>query len=265
MPEGDTVAKLAAALGPLLQGAVPARVEVRGAAAAELAGRRVAGVHALGKHLFVEFDGGLLLRSHLGMYGSWHRYGHGEPWQRPARQASLVLDLGDRVLVCFNAREVEVLPAAGLRHRDLLARLGPSLVQPGADLPAAVARARSAVEGDAPLVDVLLDQRVASGIGNVYKSEVLFLEGLHPRTTLGSTDDERLAAVFARAADLMRRNLGGGPRVTRLDEPGSEPLWVYGRRGRPCLRCGTPVAYARMGRTQRSTYWCPRCQPSQPH
>jgi endonuclease-8 len=262
VPEGDTVAKLAAALGSLLRGAVLSRVQVQGSPEANLAGRRVEGVYALGKHLFVEFEGGLLVRSHLGMYGSWHRYGRGEAWQRPVRQASLVLDLGDRLLVCFNAREVEVLAAHGLRHRDLLARLGPSLVESGADLRTAVARARSTLEADAPLVDVLLDQRVASGVGNVYKSEVLFLEGLHPRKVLGSTDDDRLAAVFARVADLMRRNLGGGRRVTRFGEPGGEPLWVYRRRGRPCLRCGAPIQYARMGRTPRATYWCGHCQPS---
>ncbi|MCU0936370.1 MAG: formamidopyrimidine DNA glycosylase [Gammaproteobacteria bacterium] len=261
MPEGDTVAKLAAALGPLLAGAAPVRVEVRGAPSGALDGRRVEGVHAVGKHLFLAFEGGRLLRSHLGMYGSWHRYGRGEPWQRPARQASIVIDLGERVVVCFNAREVEVLRADGLRHRDLLARLGPSLAGPGPDLAAAVARARSTLEDATPLTDLLLDQRVASGVGNVYKSEVLFLEGLHPGKTLAATGDDRLAAVFARAADLMRQNLGGGPRVTRFDDPGSDPLWVYGRRGRPCLRCGSPIRYARTGRTQRSTYWCPRCQP----
>jgi endonuclease-8 len=262
MPEGDTVHKLAVALEGSLVGRALVRGEVWGAPIALPASTRVTRVFARGKHLFVETDAGLLVRSHLGMHGSWHRYAPGEPWRRPARQASLVLETGAEVLVCFNAREVECLPAAGLRHRDLAARLGPSLLDPGLSPAQIAGRARSALPPGTPLADLLLDQGVASGVGNVYKSEVLFLEGRAPLAPLASVDDEALAALYARARDLMARNLGGGPRVTRLDGDGAGGLWVYGRRGRPCLRCGTPVRYARLGRTRRSTYWCPRCQPS---
>jgi endonuclease-8 len=264
VPEGDTVHKLAAALRAGLAGVPVARVEVAGDALAALAGQEVDDVFSRGKHLFIAFDQGILIRSHLGMHGRWHRYGAGEPWQRPARQASLALWTGDRVFVCFNAREVECLPRAGLRHRDLADRLGPDLTDPGVDVTGLAERARARLPPGAPLADVLLDQGVAAGVGNVYKSEVLFLEGQHPLRRLGETSEETLRRLFSRAVELLRRNLGGGPRVTRGDGgPGSD-LWVYGRGGRPCLRCGALIRSARLGCTLRPSFWCPRCQPEPP-
>ena len=104
------------------------------------------------------------------------------------------------------------------------------------------------------------DQRVASGIGNVYKSEVLFIERLPPDLPLANVSDEQLAACFLLAAELLKRNLGGGMRVTRFENDSAGRVWVYGRTGQPCLECDTPIKSRRMGRNHRGTFWCPACQ-----
>ena len=260
MPEGDTVHKLSVRLHAALAGARARSVDVPACYAPALSGRRFLGVDCRGKHLFIRFDNALAVRVHLGMYGSWHRYAPGEPWKKPARQARLVFRTEKAVLVCFNAREVALLRDEGLAERDLAHRLGPDLLDPQAGLEAIQARVRQLAGPGTPLADVLLDQRIAAGIGNVYKSEVLCLEGVYPLALLGQVDDERLDALYARAADLLRRNLGGGPRATRPGGEGRERLWVYRRAGRPCLRCGTKVQLTRWGRGLRATYWCPSCQ-----
>lgn len=259
MPEGDTVHKVARALEHDLTGAVVRRVTVEGRPIPGLAGRRVSGIFAKGKHLFIRLEGDAEMRSHLGLYGAWHRYAPAEPWRKPEARASLALWTGHAVFVCFNAREVELLREAGIGERKVMERLGPDLGAPKPDLEIAVRRARELIEAEVPMVDVLLNQRAACGIGNVYKCEVLFLEGVHPRATLGAVADGVLHRLYGTAHRLIRVNLGGAPRATRA---GSGPrLWVYGRGARPCLRCGTPIRYGRLGRSQRASYWCPHCQP----
>jgi endonuclease-8 len=261
MPEGDTIHRLATALAPLLVGRPLAAVRLRGRELAELVGRRVEAVRSLGKHLLVELDDGTLLRSHLGMYGSWHRYRPGDTWRRPSRQATLVVTLADLVLVCFNAREAEWLRGDRPRSRDRLSRLGPDLIREDPSPDRLLARALALLDRDTPVVDLLLDQRVAAGIGNVYKSEVLFVVRRSPLLRLGDLDLAAVGALYGEAARLLRLNLGSGPRVTHdaFDRLGD--LWVYRRGGRPCQVCGTSVKRARLGRLPRSTYWCPSCQP----
>jgi endonuclease-8 len=269
MPEGDTVYKLAAYLDAALRGVGVQAVELLPRFGPSGGARRVAGVGCEGKHLYLHFADGTALRSHLGMYGSWHRYRRGAAWRKPARQASLILRTEAEDFVCFNAKEVEWLKSTGFVHADRSSRLGPDLIQAPFDAPVMLARARTCCAPDAPLADVLLDQRIAAGIGNVYKSEVLFLERMAPLDRLGTVPDEALTRLYARAATLLRRNLGGGPRVTRGrpeavtgrgDRDGG--LWVYGRAGLPCLACGAPVTRALLGARPRSTYWCPGCQPA---
>lgn len=261
MPEGDTVHKLALALAPDLCGRTLDRVQVRGRDLTELAGRAVVSVESLGKHLFFALDNGLSLRSHLGLYGSWHRYRAGEVWLKPARQASLVLRAGDRLWVCFNAREVELDFAAGFRARARRARLGPDLTRedpPPEDL---ARRALGLLPAAAWVTDLLLDQRVASGIGNVYKSEVLFMTRRSPLLRLADLGPADWSALYGTAARLLRANLAGGPRITRPGADGRGTLWVYRRAGLGCFACGQPVQRAPLGRNPRSTYWCPVCQP----
>ena len=260
MPEGDTIHKVANFLAPRLEGVTARRVQIPDPAGTACNGRRIDRVFAHGKHLFIEFDNEMLLRSHLGMHGSWHRYREDEAWQKPRRQASLVLAADDWLYICFNAKEVELIRSPSVRERILGTRLGPDLVHESTDVGEVVSRAREFLAADDPLVDVLLDQRVAAGIGNVYKSEVMFIERLHPTATLGALGDDTLAGCFDLAGRLLRRNLGGGKRVTRFEGDRAGRLWVYRRKDLPCLRCDDRITYARIGKDHRSTYWCERCQ-----
>lgn len=261
MPEGDTIHKLANFLAPALSGQeVRTLTLARPAVNRPMAGRRITDVTARGKHLIIAFDNRLALRSHLGMYGSWHHYAPGADWQKPAAQASVVLETPGRVYVCFNARDVEWVRTPSVRQRVLDMRLGPDLTAGGVALERLPARARELLDPEAPLVDILLDQRVASGIGNVYKSEVLFMRRLAPLQPLGATPDEVLEEVYGLASELLQRNLGGGKRVTRFERDGAGRLWVYGRSGSACLRCGQDIRYARLGRHHRGSYWCRSCQ-----
>ena len=206
-------------------------------------------------------DEGEILRSHLGMDGSWHEYARGERWRLPESQASLVLAAEDRVFVNFLAEEVELLVQGGARERRLDRRVGPDLTADAeVDLDQLARRARALLPPHAPALDLLLDQRVASGLGNVYKSEVLFLEAVEPRTPLAELDDATLQRLYATGRRLLRANLVPGPRTTRGSLPGTGDLWVYRRAGRECLRCGDTVRMERLGRGRRSTYWCPGCQ-----
>jgi endonuclease-8 len=260
MPEGDTIYKLAAYLDAQLRDATLRRVRLQPRFGPSTGPRCVRRVTSEGKHLFVTFDDATQLRSHLGMYGAWHRYGYGEPWRKPARQASVVLEAERSVYVCFNAKEVQWLKLHGFTRADQSNRLGPDLIGDAADADAILRRVPVFAAAQTLLVDLLLDQRVAAGIGNVYKSELLFLEGLSPWTRLADVAEVRIAALYARAAELLADNLGGGPRTTRrtLDRRGH--LWVYGRSGLPCLQCGASVQRARLGANPRSTYWCAQCQ-----
>lgn len=257
MPEGDTIQKVLAALRPYLQQKMLREVVVGREAEPRLGGARVDELFAHGKHLFVVLSRGVVIRVHLGMHGTWHSYRPGEEWRKPAWQASLVLATERDVLVCFHAMEVEVMRREGLRYHDTMRRLGPDLAgEEPVELDAVLARARELLPPETPVVDLLLDQRVASGVGNVYKSEILFLEGVDPARRLGELDPSVLRRLFERGRQLLRANLYG-PRRTR---PGDPPLWVYDRGGRPCLRCGTTLVYAKLGRDLRGTTWCPRCQ-----
>ena len=242
-------------MSPRLVGARVEHVEMDHVARPLLSERVVESVEARGKHLLIGI-GDLYLRTHLGLHGSWHRYPKGATWKRPEAEASLVLRTETETFVCFNAREVDCIKSSRLALHRPLRRLGADLTGESVDIDAIVARARALVPEEL-LATVLLDQRVASGIGNVYKSEVLFLTGYHPASMLSQLGDEAIAATYRVAREQLRLNVGRAFRTTT----GSSPrLWVYARSGQPCLRCANVIAFARMGRG-RSTYWCPRCQP----
>lgn len=261
MPEGDTVHKLAAAMAPVLTSRRLLSIRAKGRDWGHLGGQLIDAVSSRGKHLLIGIGGAWILRTHLGLYGSWHCYRLGSPWKRPARQASLVLGLDDRVYVLFNAKEMDLLPAGGFRLGDTLRRLGPDLTREHPRAQMLLARARELLDPATPVVDLLLDQRVASGIGNVYKSEILFLTGCSPFSRFGDLTLEEFSSLYAEAARWLRRNFGAGERITREPADGRGPLWVYARDGEPCLRCASEVRRERIGRNPRSTYWCPVCQP----
>ena len=273
MPEGDTLHKVAAVLRPLMVGQPLLAAQLGHGRAPLLLGRTVLGVEAHGKHLVVELGpagGGWCLRVHLGMYGSWHRYAPREAWRRPRRQAQVVLEVLGHTLVCFNAQDVELWPVGGRSDVGQLEALGPNLLAAEVDLHEVVRRARRRQAQSQSLSkmawgDLLLDQQVAAGLGNVYRCELLFLHRLSPAADVAAADDALVHAVYRDACRLLRQNLGAWRRTTTYDrrrgkDPNVSRLFVYGRRQQPCLRCGQKIAQARMGRRRRSTYWCPACQ-----
>jgi endonuclease-8 len=266
MPEGDTIFRTAEVLRRALAGRriISARAQPqpglrRVPDLSRLIGATVENVEARGKHLLIGFDNGLTLRSHLRMSGSWHRYRPGEPWRRPMRQASAILETAESVAVAFNTPVVELLTDAELRRSAPLTSLGPDLL--GREFDAAEALHRLRGRDAEQFGNALLDQRAVAGIGNVYKSEVAFLERLDPWAPVGAFTDEELGAALATARRLLQANTRGGARVTTGSGARGEGLWVYGRGGRPCRRCGTIVEQGRQGELARLTFWCPRCQP----
>jgi endonuclease-8 len=260
MPEGDTIYKIAAYLDAELRGRAVTAVRVHPAFGPGAGASRVLRVSSEGKHLFVTFDDGTELRSHLGMYGAWHTYPPGAAWRKPSKQASVVISTGTRDYVCFNAKAVQWLRRRGFRRSDQGARLGGDLIRDGVAPEELLQRIGTFSTPQTPLVDVLLDQRIAAGIGNVYKSEVLFLERCAPLRQVKTLDRGALLGLYERAATLLADNVGGGPRTTCVTADGRGGLWVYGRYNLPCRRCGTPVRRAKLGSPPRSTYWCGVCQ-----
>ncbi len=265
MPEGDTIFRTAEVLRAALVGRriTHARAQPRPGLRrvpdlSRVIGAVVETVEARGKHLLIGFDNGLTLRSHLRMTGSWHRYRPGEPWRRPPRQASAVLETAESVAVAFNTPVVELLTDAGLRRSRPLRELGPDLLGAEVDWDEALRRLR---ERDADeLGAALLDQRAVAGIGNVVKSETAFLSGLDPWAPVHRFSDAQLLEALRAARRFLQSNTRGGARVTTGDPRPGQGLWVYGRAGRPCRRCGTAVRSGRQGELSRATYWCPRCQ-----
>lgn len=261
MPEGDTIHRAADALRPVLLGKALTRVEVpRHRPPLPAVGATVTRVEARGKHLLIHTSDGLVVHTHQRMTGSWHVYRPGQRWQKSPRAARVVLGVPGAVAVCFAAPVVEVLDAASLARHPALRRLGPDLCEPDPDLDDVMARL-ARVDPARAVGEVLLDQTIASGIGNVYRCDVAFLHGVDPHVGVGSVAAPVLRAAFDTAGHLLRANLGRGSRTTVAGGPDGA-LWVYGRGGQPCRRCATPVASGHLGEQQRLVYWCPTCQPS---
>lgn len=214
-------------------------------------GSSVTAVDAVGKHLLIEFDDGIVLHTHLRMTGSWHLYERGQRWAKPPHLARVVIRTATHEAVCFSAPVVRTT----VGRSDAVDHLGPDLCRVDADLDEVLARMDRVPDPATTIAEVLLDQRVAAGVGNVYKSEVLWAERLDPKTPLGHVPVELRRRLIETAARLLRANLST---VRRTTVPGG--LAVYRRVRRPCHRCGTPVRMARWGEQARSTYWCPRCQ-----
>ncbi len=258
MPEGDTLHRIALAMSPRLTGETVERVQL------EQVDTSVSGVvssvYARGKHLLIHV-GDVYLRTHLGLHGSWHRYPKDGPgrWKRPRWQASLLVETSSDTYVCFNAKEADCIPSTRLSLHRPLRRLGPDLLAADVNFDEVVTRARR-YASEKPVDGMLLDQRVASGVGNVYKSELLFLTGWSPKTPAADLTDDEIAELYQEARRRMQPNVHRAHRSTREGIP---RLWVYGRSGQPCLRCEATIRFARMSR-DRSTYWCPDCQRRYP-
>jgi endonuclease-8 len=228
-----------------------------------LVGATLTSVESRGKQLLLGFDNGLTIRSHLRMNGSWRLYRAGEPWRRPADQATAVIETPAGSLVAYSTPVVELLTDAELRRSRPLVTLGPDLLADDFDLEEALRRLRA--RRATPLGEALLDQRVAAGIGNVYKSEVAFIERLDPWSPVSAFSDDQLRAALLTARRLLQANVGGTARSTTGRRGPDTRLWVYGRAGRACRRCNQPIRSRRQGEQARTTYWCSRCQdPARP-
>jgi endonuclease-8 len=257
MPEGDTIHHAARRIGAALTGRVPAEIATPHPRhrlerwPARLAGSAVRSVDAYGKHLFIRFEGGLTIHSHLRMTGSWRVQRVGEPWRRAARRVWLLIRCGGVEIVQFDGPVLELARDDHVRMDPRLRRLGPDILGERFDAGAFLARLRRDDPGR-PFGDALLDQRTVAGIGNVWKAEACFAARLDPWRPLGEVADEEALAAVAFAREHMLRSAAGGFHA--------RPRSVYGRAGMPCPRCGQPLRSAGQGEDNRVTYWCGGCQ-----
>ncbi len=261
MPEGDTVWRVAARLHEALAGRALSSTDFRvpRLATTDLAGRTVGEVVARGKHILARVEDGLTVHSHLRMDGSWHLYRPDQRWHGgPAWQVRAVLENADWSAVGYRLPVLELIETSA--EPEVLGHLGPDLL--GADWDHAEAVRRLRADPAREIGEALLDQRLLAGIGNLYKCETLFLRGRWPWTPIAEVDD--LAEVVRLARRLLTANKAVPEQSTTGDTRRGREHWVYGRAGRPCRRCGTPVAEAGQGSPAyaRVTYLCPRCQPA---
>ena len=257
MPEGDTIAYAANRMRPVLEGRVPDSVEAPQRRHAfdrwpeRLAGRAVTSVDTHGKHLFVRFEGGLALHSHLGMRGIWGVYRDGRRWGRSPARAWIVLSAAGHDVVEFDGPLLELLTEARTRFDQRLASLGPDVLAKQFDEAEFLRRLRGDDPGR-PIGDALLDQRTVAGIGNIWKAEGCWEAALSPWRAMRTVPDSQALAIIAAIRPRMQRSAREGPRAI-------QPR-VYGRSGRPCPRCGAHVRAKGQGDANRTTYWCPACQ-----
>ena len=276
MPEGDTIFRTARTLSRALAGKALTGFYstypylTRYNDDTPLVGQLVDRVESRGKWLLIHFSGGATLATHMLMSGSWHIYRHGERWQKPRYDMRIVIENSDYIAVGFTVPVAEMhTPETLARHSKIPA---PSIdVLNNAFDPAAVVR-RILAHGDETIADVLLNQSVLAGVGNVFKSEICFVTGIHPWCKVAALAPGKVEALIAAAQKLVGVNVlvdsgdtivtygGRQRRTTHESDPGAS-LWVYGRAGEPCRRCGEPVRRRIQGTDARVTFWCPRCQP----
>lgn len=253
MSEGDAIYRMAATLrtsligrpmrafeAPLLEGVVP---EV---------GRTIEEIRSHGRTIELVWDDGVVLDTRLRPFGAWHLYRSEEPWRRSLHRACVVVDVGDWCAVCYGA-SVETYRDFDPRRHPILGRLGPDLSRDDADLDESVTRMVEYPERDESIAEVLLDQRVMIGLGNVYRCEILWACEMHPWAAIGELKVAECREIVEIAAETLRTN-----RIA--EQAGGTELAVYGRQGRPCVRCGDLVKVTHHGEAHRVLYWCPGCQ-----
>lgn len=229
-------------------------------ATVDLRGYTVQEVAASGKHVLTRVtragSPSLTIHAHFRMDGSWHLYRPGERWRRPGHQARLVLDTRPWQAVGFLLHDVRIVRTKD--EQQLVGHLGPDLLGESWDLAEAIRRLAADPTREIGLA--LLDQTVIAGLGNLYRTEVLFLHGVSPWTPVGDVVD--LERLLTRARELLILNKDDWPQVTTGESRRGRQHWVFERAGRPCLRCGSPVRTARQGPGpyDRVAYWCPHCQ-----
>ncbi len=252
MAEGDTILRAARRIDAALAGQ---QIEVsapnprgRAAGVERLNGLTFERAEARGKHLLLHFDR-LVLHSHLGMSGAWHVYGRSASWRKPRAAAWARLSAESSEAVQFGGPTLKVLRAEALRRDPVLSRLGPDVLAEPFD-PERIARSLGTAQ-ERSLGDALLDQHLVAGIGNIFKSEACFAARLDPWQPIGAFSAEQLLAAIQAAHDLMAGAV----------EQGRHARAVYRRAGQPCIVCATPIRSQGQGDANRTTYWCPTCQP----
>lgn len=267
MPEGDTIFRTATTMRKWLLGREVTRVQTKvpGLDAQRIVGKTIDEVTPKAKHLLVRFSNGLTLHTHMRMTGSWHLYRTGDKWQKPAYQAKIVIECGERLAVCFNAPVVEMLTPTDEKYHGSLISLGPDVLGPAEQFSLDEIHDRaSRRDPDYTLGELLLDQQVVSGIGNIYRCESLFLEKHHPWKPQSAITIEELDALILTGQRLMKSAIGPKGDLGRDFGTGSPNApWVYGRTGKPCRVCGTFILTKRLGKQARDAYWCPTCQPQE--
>jgi endonuclease-8 len=216
-----------------------------------LSGRAVQSVDTHGKHLFLRFEGDLMLHSHLAMTGVWAVYRAGQRWGRSPRRAWLVLRSAGHEVVEFDGPTLELITEGRRRFDQRLAALGPDVLAGEFDGAEFLRRLRS----DDPtrtFGDALLDQRNVAGIGNIWKAEGCWEALIDPWRQVADVSDAEALAVIEAVRPRMQRSAAEGPRAIGPR--------VYKRTGTPCPRCGTTVQARGQGDANRTTYWCPGCQ-----
>ncbi|MEA2230137.1 MAG: endonuclease [Solirubrobacteraceae bacterium] len=257
MPEGDTIRHAVTRIRPVLLHRVPDEIATPHPRFGmdrwpeKLAGRAVEEVDAHGKHLFIRWEGDLVIHSHLRMTGWWGVTPTGARWRKSPRRAWLVIRAAGHDVVQIDGPVLELMTAARARFDQRLAALGPDVLADEFDADRFLRRLRED-DPTRPIGDALLDQRTIAGLGTIWRSEGCHAAGIDPwRATAEVTDAEAMAVVEA-----VR------PRMARSGREGYEPrdIRVYGHGGRPCSRCGTLVRSSTLGENNRRTYWCPGCQ-----
>ncbi len=276
MPEGDTIFRTARTLRRALAGKRITRFEstypllTRFHDDTPLTQQCVEGVESRGKWLLIHFSGGATLATHMLMSGAWHIYRPGERWQQPRANMRILLETDDFVAVGFRVPVAQMCTAQSLARDSRIPQ--PVLDVLSAEFDARAAAERVRASAGEEIGDVLLHQEVLAGVGNVFKSEVCFVCGVHPFAPVARLDMEQMEALIATAQKLVAANVmedSGGTivtyrglhrRTTHASDP-AESLWVYGRAGEPCRRCGERIERKLQGPDARVTFWCPGCQP----
>ncbi|MEO8725153.1 MAG: DNA-formamidopyrimidine glycosylase family protein [Acidobacteriaceae bacterium] len=271
MPEGDTIFRAARTLDRALAGRTVTAFESalprlnRVEEDHPIAGRQMVAVSARGKWMVMEFTGDLFLLTHMRMNGSWHVYRPGEAWKRSRYHMRVAIHTDEFVAVGFDVPVAEFHTAASLARHPGYGRLGEDVLSAEFNERSAIKQLES--RPDLQVGDALLLQGLMAGIGNVFKSEICFACGVHPFRLTGGLLAEELACLVHTARKYLLANVSesasSASRATTGRINPAEQLWVYQRKGRACLRCGTPIQAEKQGSGARSTFWCPRCQPIQ--
>jgi endonuclease-8 len=257
VPEGDTIHYAANRIRPILEGHVPDEIATphprfgRDRWDERLAARAVRSVDAHGKHLFIRFEGGLTIHSHLRMTGAWGTYERGRRWGRSPRRAWLVLRRGDGEVVQFDGPVLELMTDSRTRFDQRIAGLGPDIIKPDFDEDEFLRRLRMD-DPTRPIGDALLDQRTLAGIGNLWKIEGCFAAGIDPWRPVRETTDEEALRIVRSVRPLMQESAAHGMQDAYRN--------IYGKNGQPCPRCGARIRVRGQWDDNRPTFWCAGCQ-----